>query len=167
MSGYFENPIATAEVLSDDKWLDTGDIGYRIGKRLVVTARSKDVIIVHGRNIWPQDLEHLADGLPGVRLGNVVAFSAPAPCGEELAVLVVECREQDLSKRLALSTHLEGAVRAHFGVNAYIDLVAPGTLPRTSSGKLARAKTKQDFLARAPLTDSLWNAKLEQAEAFG
>jgi fatty-acyl-CoA synthase len=167
MSGYFQNPAATAEVLDDDKWLDTGDIGYRMGRRLVVTARSKDVIIVHGRNIWPQDLEHLADGLPGVRMGNVVAFSAPTPCGEELAVLVVECREQDPAKRLALSTHLEGVVRAHFGVHAYIDLVAPGTLPRTSSGKLARAKTKEDFLARAPLTDSLWGAKLEQAEAFG
>ncbi len=167
MSGYFQNPEATAEVLSADKWLDTGDIGYLMGKRLVITARSKDVIIVHGRNIWPQDLEHLADGLPGVRLGNVVAFSAPAPCGEDVAVLVVECREQNMSKRLALATHLEGAVRAHFGVNAYIDLVAPGTLPRTSSGKLARAKTKEDFLVRAPLTDSPWNVKLAKAEAFG
>ena len=159
MRGYYRDPAATAEVLTPDGWLDTGDIGYRVGNRLFVTARSKDVIIINGRNIWPQDLEHLVDDLPGVRQGNVSAFAAPSPMGEDLAVLVVECREQDADKRLALIAALERAVRTHFGIHSYIDLVPPGTLPRTSSGKLARSRTRQDFLERIALADSGWYSK--------
>ncbi len=163
MRGYFQDPAATAEVLSPTGWLDTGDVGYRIGNRLFVTARSKDVIIVNGRNIWPQDLEHLADDLPGVRQGNVSAFAAPSPLGEDLAVLVVECREQDADKRRALVAQLEARVRSHFGIHCYIDLVPPGTLPRTSSGKLARSRTKEDFLARVALEENGWCSKAANA----
>ena len=74
MSGYFQNKDATDEVLDEEGWLDTGDIGFRLGDELVVTARRKDVIIVNGRNIWPHDLEFLAESIPGVRFGNVSAF---------------------------------------------------------------------------------------------
>jgi fatty-acyl-CoA synthase len=160
MRGYFQDPSATAEVLDHDGWLDTGDVGYRVGRRLFITARSKDVIIINGRNIWPQDLEHLADDLPGVRQGNVSAFAAPSSGGQDLAVLVVECREQDPEKRRTLIDQLEVAVHTHFGVHAYIDLVPPGTLPRTSSGKLARSRTKQDFLARVALVGNGWHARV-------
>ena len=57
MSGYFQNKDATDEVLDEEGWLDTGDIGFRLGDELVVTARRKDVMVVNGRNIWPHDLE--------------------------------------------------------------------------------------------------------------
>lgn len=158
MRGYFQDPEASAETLNEAGWLDTGDIGYRVGDRLFLTARSKDVIIVNGRNIWPQDLEFLADGLPGVRQGNASAFATESPWGEDVAVLVVEYRNSDVEKQQALARALAAEVRAHFGVNAYVDLVPPGTLPRTSSGKLARSRTKADFLTRMSTGVSSWTA---------
>ncbi len=148
MSGYFQNPTATAEALSEDGWLDTGDIGYRVGDHVVVTARRKDVIIVNGRNIWPHDLEFLAESLPGVRFGNVSAFSFADEAGTDQVVMVVESREANPAKARALVEELGGLITAHFGITCHIDLVPPRTLPRTSSGKLSRSKAKQDFLAR-------------------
>ena len=144
MKGYFEDEDATAEVIKEDNWLDTGDIGYRVGRRLFLTARAKDVIIINGRNIWPQDLEQLAEELPGVRLGAISAFSVARPTQEELAVMVVESRnaKPDLAEKLA------SAVRAAFGINCFIELAPPRTLPRTSSGKLSRTRAKSDFLDR-------------------
>ncbi|MEM7217779.1 MAG: fatty acyl-AMP ligase [Pseudomonadota bacterium] len=144
MSGYFQNREATDAVLSEDGWLDTGDIGYRMGNRLVITARRKDVIIINGRNIWPQDLEHIAEGVPRVRMGNVSAFSVNEDDGTETIVMVVESRHSDDELREELNRR----VQAQFGVNVYVDLVPPRTLPRTSSGKLSRSRAKQDYLDR-------------------
>ncbi len=144
MRGYFGDPETTAEVLTEDGWLDTGDIGYRIGDHIVITARKKDVIIVNGRNLWPQDLEHLAETSPGVRMGDTSAFSVTRPNGEELAVLVVETRKSQPE----LASTLAGLMRASFGVTPYIDMVPPRTLPRTSSGKLSRSRACADFVAR-------------------
>jgi len=148
MSGYFQNPTATAEVMSADGWFDTGDIGYRVGDHVVVTARRKDVIIVNGRNIWPHDLEFLAESLPGVRFGNVSAFSFADDNGADQVVMVVESREANPAKARALIDDLRALLTEHFGISCHIDLVPPRTLPRTSSGKLSRSKAKQDFLAR-------------------
>ena len=144
MRGYFNDAEATAEVLDDSGWLDTGDIGYRMGRHLVVTARSKDVIIVNGRNIWPQDLEQLAESSPGVRTGTTTAFEATRPNGDPLVVLVVESKrhEPDLPRRI------ESLVREHFGVTCYVEIVPPRTLPRTSSGKLSRVTARAGFLDR-------------------
>ena len=148
MSGYFQNKDATEEVLDEHGWLDTGDIGFRIGDEVVVTARRKDVIIVNGRNIWPHDLEFLAESLPGVRFGNVSAFSFSDDIGTDNVVIVVESRESNPAKRKELIKELQALMLLYFGVKCLINLVPPRTLPRTSSGKLSRSKAKQDFLAR-------------------
>ena len=99
MSGYFKDEESTCAVLSDKGWLDTGDIGYRVGNHIYITARSKDVIIIKGRNIWPHDMEVIAQRLPSVRLGGVAAFSVSGLSEEEHAVLVVETRERDIDNR--------------------------------------------------------------------
>jgi fatty-acyl-CoA synthase len=153
MTGYFQNRAATEESLSSDGWLDTGDIGYRVGANIVVTARRKDVIIVNGRNIWPHDLEYLAETLPGVRFGNASAFSFSDEKGSDQVVMVVESRENNPAKIRALVSELSTLMTENFGIVCHIDLVPPRTLPRTSSGKLSRSKAKQDFLARLELID--------------
>ena len=150
MSGYYRDEEATRAVLSEDGWLDTGDIGYRVGNNLYITARSKDVIIIKGRNIWPNDMEVVAQRVDGVRLGGVAAFSIAGFGDDEIAVMVVETKERDGISRYRLSHAITKLMHEHFGINVIIDLVRPGTLPRTSSGKLSRFQSREAFLERQP-----------------
>jgi fatty-acyl-CoA synthase len=153
MRGYYNDEESTASVLSEDGWLSTGDIGYCIDDHLVITSRSKDVIIIKGRNIWPYDLEVLAQQIGGVKLGGVAAFSVTAEGDDEQAVLVVETKEKDTDARQQIIAEISRSIHAHFGINVQIDLTPRGTLPRTSSGKLSRSQSKQDFMARMTLRD--------------
>ncbi len=147
MSGYFNMPEETRAVLSEDGWLNTGDIGYLADGVLTITGRKKDLIIIHGRNIWPQDLEHVAESQDEVRAGDAVAFSAPDHDGEEHCVLMVQCRETDTAKRNNLIRRLTALVRMEMGLDCHVELVPIHFLPRTSSGKLSRAKARLDFIA--------------------
>jgi fatty-acyl-CoA synthase len=147
MSGYFKDAASTQAALTPDGWLDTGDIGYRVGPRLFVTGRSKDLIIINGRNVWPQDLEYLAERQPEVRARDCLAFSAPDAQGEEMAVMVVQCRERDPAIRADLVKRLETRVRTEIGIDCHVELVPLHTLPRTSSGKLSRSKARHNFIA--------------------
>lgn len=150
MSGYFSDPEATAEVLDEDGWLDTGDLGYLTDDGLFVTGRRKDLIIINGRNIWPQDLEHLAEQEPEVRVGETSAFGVSDPAdGLEKAVLVVQCRISEDDEREDLVSRIQSSVYQGFGVHCLVDLVPPRTLPKTSSGKLSRAEARRGFLERA------------------
>jgi fatty-acyl-CoA synthase len=148
MAGYFEDPVLTSEVLSIDGWLNTGDIGYWIGNSLVIIGRSKDMIIINGRNIWPQDLEFLAEQQSEVRPGDSSAFSVTGPDGHEIAIMVVQCRETDTQKRDELVNGLQSLIYKELSIPCYIELIPPRTLPRTSSGKLSRSRAKADFLTR-------------------
>ena len=148
MTGYMDDPAATAEVLSSDGWLNTGDIGYLVEGTLVITGRAKDMIIINGRNIWPQDLEYFAEQQPEVRPGDASAISVPADDGTETAVMVVQYRETDISKRREFANRIASVVREQLGIDCTIELVSAHTLPRTSSGKLSRAGTRRDYLKR-------------------
>lgn len=148
MSGYFGDSSNHPDVLSADGWLDTGDIGYRANGDIMITGRKKDLIIINGRNIWPQDLEYLAEQQPEVRPGDASAFAVPKPDGEEQAVVVIQCREADVEKRQNLVDRMDRAIRAELGVDCIVDLVPLHTLIRTSSGKLSRFRTREDFIDR-------------------
>ena len=154
MSGYANNPGATSASLSEDGWLNTGDIGYRAGDSLFLTGRAKDLLIINGRNIWPQDLEYLAEQQPEVRAEDASAFAIPAEDGTDVAVLVVQCREQDPFRQARLVERLKQKIQSEFGIACLIELVPLHTLPRTSSGKLSRSGTRLDFLKRNGLEDS-------------
>jgi fatty-acyl-CoA synthase len=148
MSGYFQDPASTRAVLSEDGWLDTGDIGYQVDGHIYITARSKDVIIIKGRNIWPSDMEVVTQRIDGVRLGGVAAFSVPGFDREEVTVMVVETRLRDDGQRRQLKQQISELIHMHFGVNVIIDLVKSGSLPRTTSGKLSRFQSRHDYLER-------------------
>lgn len=154
MSGYFNEPEITAETLSEDGWLNTGDMGYMVDGEIIVTGRQKDMIIINGRNIWPQDLEFLAECQPEVRPEDASAF-AIEEAGRELAVMVVQCRQADPAVRNDLAERLRASVQAETGVECRIELVPPHTLPRTSSGKLSRSGAKRDYLQRQQLNKSV------------
>jgi len=148
MPCYFEDSDATRAVLSPDGWLDTGDLAYRVGRSLYITGRAKDMIIISGRNIWPQDLEYVAETQPEVRTGNASAFSVPGTDGCDQAVLVIQVGEKDPAGRADLSKRVQRQVREQFGINCFVELVPRHTLPRTTSGKLSRFKAREDFLRR-------------------
>ena len=148
MSGYFDNPEKTRDVLSSDGWFDTQDIGYLAEGRVVIIGRKKDVIIVNGRKIWAQDLEHLAEELPEVRTGEACAFSVLSPDGIEMAIMVVQWREGSSTRQGKFVHRVQGLIRERFGLDCFIEIVPPHTLPRTSSGKLSRSKAREEFLSR-------------------
>jgi fatty-acyl-CoA synthase len=145
MTGYFRQPELTQEALSPDGWLDTGDLGYMLDGQIIITGRAKDLIIIAGRNIWPQDLEWAAEELPDLRRGDVGAFSIED--GEsEAVILLVQCRLTDAEARAKLIKDIEAKLQKSAGVEARVVLVPPHGLPQTSSGKLSRAKAKANYL---------------------
>ncbi|UYN94491.1 MAG: fatty acyl-AMP ligase [Enhydrobacter sp.] len=147
MPGYFGEPEASREVLSDDGWLDTGDLGYLLNGEIVVTGRAKDLIIVNGRNVWPQDIEWAIEAHKVVKPGDSAAFSIDTAGGERVVVAVL-ARVADDEGRAALRRDVAGAVREAVAVDCDVVLVPPTMgLPMTSSGKLSRSRTKANYLA--------------------
>lgn len=144
---YFRDAHATADTITPDGWLDTGDLGYLTGGELVITGRAKDLILVNGRNVWPQDLEWTVEAeVPGMRSGDVAVFSVDRPEGEEVVALV-QCRLREPEARAALSDEIAKVLRLKFGTPVTVRLVGAHALPVTSSGKLSRAKAREMYLA--------------------
>ncbi|MEJ2222129.1 MAG: fatty acyl-AMP ligase [Desulfobacterales bacterium] len=148
MAGYFGDLKLTQEVLAADGWFNTGDLGYFVKNGLFITGREKDMIIINGRNIWPQDLEFVAEQQPEVRTGDASAFSVPGPGGVEKPVMMVQCRVPSDPQRDELRERIQRLIYQELGIECYIDLVPRNTLPRTTSGKLSRSKARKEFLKR-------------------
>jgi acyl-CoA synthetase (AMP-forming)/AMP-acid ligase II len=145
--GYFQNPEATAKSYRDG-WLHTGDLGFVKDGQVYVTGRIKDLIIVNGRNVHPQAVEWATAEVEGVRRGNVVAFSVPGANGEEL-VTVVETKLPE-EEHAELTDRVRKAIQRELSLAASdIICLRPGTLPKTSSGKLQRRKTREQYLSGA------------------
>ena len=147
MTGYFRDEDATRACLTEDGWLDTGDMGYLSDGYIYIVGRAKDMIIINGKNHWPQDIEWAVEQLPGFKAGDIAAFSITTQGGEETPAVLVQCRTSDLSERAKLRDLIRDRVRAITGINCVIELVPPRSLPRTSSGKLSRAKARNLYLS--------------------
>ena len=145
--GYYKREAATRALFEDD-WLCTGDLAYILDGQLILCGRIKDVIIVGGRNVFPEDIERAVGGLGGVRAGNVIAFGMEGYKGKESVVVVAEVRTKgDATDVDAVSHDIHHRTLEVCGLPPRdVMLVEPGTLPKTSSGKLQRAKCKELYL---------------------
>jgi fatty-acyl-CoA synthase len=153
MEGYLDNPESTASALRDG-WLDTGDLGFFYppdeNGELYLTGRAKDVVILRGRNYAPDEIERAVDGLPGVRTGCAIAASwlPEGAEGEVLALFVEASRNATDDQLAALPDRCRAAVLGATGLAVdRVEVLTPGTLPRTSSGKLRRQEALRLFLA--------------------
>jgi 1-acyl-sn-glycerol-3-phosphate acyltransferase len=147
-AGYFRQPEATAAITTADGFLDSGDLAYRVGDEIFITGRRKDLIIKAGRNLVPQEIEEVASSVPGIRKGCVVAFGVPQPSlGTEGLVVVAETRTEDPAERDRLAAAITERVAAAVGVPPdRVVLAPPGAVPKTSSGKIRRAATRDLYL---------------------
>ncbi|MEZ5896141.1 MAG: fatty acyl-AMP ligase [Parvularculaceae bacterium] len=142
--GYYSDEDATARLFDGD-WLDTGDMGYTLRGQIVITGRAKDLIIINGRNIWPQDIEWAVEKVDGVRQGGVAAFSVDDGVGERI-VVIAERRGMDADALVSLHREVARTIQSAAGAPAQVVLARPHSMVLTSSGKLSRAKVKQKYL---------------------
>jgi fatty-acyl-CoA synthase len=142
MQGYYNNPEATARVLTPDGWLRTGDLGFLDSEGyLYVTGRLKDIIIVGGKNIAPADIEEIVDHVPGVRYSAAVGVDSERT-GTQRLYVVAELREATdapaLTREIVQRVHRSTGHRP-----ARVLLVQASTIPKTSSGKIQRSRLVQ------------------------
>jgi acyl-CoA synthetase (AMP-forming)/AMP-acid ligase II len=148
MRGYWEDAERTREAFGG-RFLCTGDLGFLSKGHLYICGRSKELVIVNGRNYYPQDMEWEAGKVQGVRKGNVVAFGSRDPSGverdRERVVLALEVQEPErLGQSASLVSEVRRAVQEGMGLTLDdVVVLPPGALPKTSSGKLQRAKTRE------------------------
>ncbi len=154
-TGYYHNPAATEKLLpqgqakSPDEfaWVDSGDRAYRADGEIYITGRVKDIIIKGGRNIYPHEVEELAARVDGIRKGCIVAFGLKDEAsGTEKLVVVAEVRDRDPKKLAPISAAVTDQISRGLGLPPdRVELVPPGSIPKTSSGKLRREETRQLF----------------------
>jgi 1-acyl-sn-glycerol-3-phosphate acyltransferase len=158
--GYYHNEEATAAIRREGGFLDTGDLAYLADGELFIAGRLKDLIIRGGRNLVAAEIEEAASEVPGVRKGCVAAFGVTdARTGSEQVVIVAETRARASAVRDAIERQvIDSVANAIGGPPDLVRLVAPGSVPKTSSGKIRRNDTKALFLSGAlgrPKGDSL------------
>ncbi|MFL5348341.1 MAG: fatty acyl-AMP ligase [Hyalangium sp.] len=148
MAGYYGDAEATARALSPDGWLDTGDLGFVAGGELYLTGRAKDLVIIRGANHSPQAFEECLHAVEGVRTGCAVALGFAPQGSEDEALLVLAERAGAEGDDAAVEERVRAAVVAGTGIRPHtVRLLEPGTLPRTSSGKLRRSEALRRYLA--------------------
>lgn len=146
LSGYYKRPNLTEKAMTKDGWYLTGDMGYLADGELYITGRKKDLIIVGGKNVYPQDIEAIANRTSGIHPGRAVAFGVlDERLGSEKVVVVAEAAEG------ADTEEAERELRAHIVRETEVTLgdlrfVPKGWIVKTSSGKHARSDNREKYL---------------------
>lgn len=147
MRGYFRDEASQKQIQATG-WMDTGDLGYLLDGNLYITGRKKDLIIIRGRNIWPQDIEYVAESEPEIRSGDAIAFVTSHEHDEGAKIILqIQCRVNSEERREQIIHSLTARIQSEFGVAVDIELLPPHSIPRTSSGKPARAEAKKRYLS--------------------
>ncbi|HMD40534.1 MAG TPA: AMP-binding protein [Candidatus Acidoferrum sp.] len=154
--GYYHNSAATEKLLpmgpagdGEYAWVNTGDRAYRADGEIYITGRVKDIIIKGGRNLYPHEVEELAARADGIRKGCIVAFGLKDEAsGTEKLIVVAESREREAPRRASIAAAVTEQISQGLGLPPdRVELIPPGSIPKTSSGKLRREETKQLYLA--------------------
>jgi acyl-CoA synthetase (AMP-forming)/AMP-acid ligase II len=151
LSGYYKRPDISAKAMRDG-WYITGDMGYMVAGELYITGRKKDLVIVGGKNVYPQDIENLLNDVPGLYPGRATAFGVfNDRLGTEDLAIVAEVRDEidpaDRSTTAPIVREIRARVAQNTDVTArFVHLVGPRWLLKTSSGKIARGANRQKFI---------------------
>jgi fatty-acyl-CoA synthase len=146
MKGYFNEPETTAESLKDG-WLDTGDLGYWLDDELVIVGRAKDMMIINGRNVWPQDIEWTVEHIDGLKSGDSAAILLADSDGVEKPTVLVQARALDPAGRAKIAAEVKARVQEAVGVTCDVVLIPPRSLPITPGGNWAPPRPKTMFLS--------------------
>ena len=147
--GYFRNSQATEAAFSKDGWLDTGDLGYWHDGQLIVTGRYKDLILYHGRNIWPQDIEWAAQAAAPHRCGRACAFSVGGAGDQKTIMLLLECRTRDPKLLAEIEKAVSAAIRLEVGVPVPCEAEISGRRHHRPSGPGTAARRQLRRLSSA------------------
>lgn len=152
--GILDENRGVVPLTDENGWLDTGDLGYWLDGEIVITGRHKDLILFNGRNIWPQDIEWTAEKVGGPQISRSAAFELDDQNGENKIYLLAECRSRDSEVRNELVSEITSSVRQLVGAPVSVHLVPNRSLIMTSSGKLSRMRTRNEFKAGKFPTDT-------------
>lgn len=142
--GYYNNPIATEEVMTPDGWVQTGDLGFTQNGRLIITGREKDIIFVNGQNVYPHDIERVAEEVKEVELGKVAACGVYNSASQEEEIVVFVLFKKPTEKFVHLAMELQRHISERTGWKVS-DVIPIRQIPKTTSGKVQRFKLAEDY----------------------
>lgn len=159
-SGYYNRPEATNQLFTKDGWLRSGDLGFMIDGKLVVTGRNKNIIIVNGQNFYPQDIERACESIEGIDLGKIVACGiVDKESSKEELILFVLFKGKD-EKFFGLASELRHLILEKFGLNA-AHIIPVRKIPKTTSGKIQHFSLKKEYL------NGEFDEKIKQLKSLG
>lgn len=145
-SGYYNNPEATARVMTEDGWLNTGDLGFMKKGRLVITGRAKDIIFLNGQNYYPHDIERVVENVYGDNIRYVAACGAFNKELQKEEIILCVMFKKKLEEFIPLAIDMKRLIMDQMGLSVR-EVLPVRNMPRTTSGKIQRYKLAEQYLS--------------------